>query len=118
MVTSINRAAGKRWEYELRTGLRDAGLDVEGLKLAGKNDEGDILVRFDNELVIIEAKNEARYDLARYVAEALAEADNFAAKRIHIPRSFVTGVAAIKRRGHNWKDAYILTTVREYFGLE
>jgi hypothetical protein len=35
-----NRRAGSRWQSELRNGLREAGLDVERLVLAGKEDEG------------------------------------------------------------------------------
>jgi hypothetical protein len=111
------RARGKRWETELRQGLREYGMDVESLRLAGANDEGDMVIRFPDSNVVIEAKNTASVSLSGFVGEALAEASNYSTKR-NIPRSLTTGIAIIKRRGHNWKDAYVLTTVREFFGLE
>lgn len=111
-----NRRAGARWQNELRNGLREAGFDIERLALAGKEDEGDHVVRLPSGLfVVLEAKAGAMHP-AGFVREAEVEASNFAAHRGLDPAE-VTGVAVVKRRGANWRDAYVLTTLRTYFGL-
>ncbi|GIF02246.1 hypothetical protein [Paractinoplanes rishiriensis] len=115
-----NRRAGQRWQTVLRDGLRDAGLDIERLALAGVEDEGDHVVRLPAGLpgrrfVVIEAKAGVLHP-AQFVREAQLEAGNFAYHR-GLPASTVTGIAVAKRRGANWRDAYVLTTVGDYFGL-
>lgn len=116
-----NRTAGARWQSELRDGLREAGLDVERLVLAGKEDEGDLVVRNYvggpvGTYVVIEAKA-GEMHAAEFVKEARVEAEHFAKHR-GITGVTVTGIAIVKRRGANWKDAYVLTTVRDYFELD
>lgn len=114
-----NRRAGARWESDLRNGLRhEAGLDVERLKLTGKEDEGDLVVRdYQNpgDFVVIEAKAGVMH-ATEFVREAVVEGKHFGAHR-GISPSRIKSVAIVKRRGVNWKDAYVLTTVRDYFGL-
>lgn len=116
-----NRRKGARWESTLRTSLRNSAFDAEGLKLAGKEDEGDIVVRVPQRLVlpeflIIEAKD-ARMDVNTFVAEAIAEADNYARHR-SLDRARVGAVAVVKRRGKNWKESFVLTTMNEYLRLD
>ena len=112
-----NRRAGARWQTDLRNGLRNAGLDVERLALAGREDEGDHVVRLAGGLyVVLEAKAGAMHP-AEFVREAGVEAANFATHRGLDP-ALVTGVAVVKRRGANWRDAYVLTTLRRYFVLD
>ena len=117
-----NRRAGARWQSDLRDGLRASGLDVERLVLAGAEDEGDLVIRVDPALsprrryVVIEAKAGALHP-AEFVREAGIEAAHFAYHR-GLDLTDVTGIAVIKRRGSNWRDAYVLTSLRDYFGLE
>jgi hypothetical protein len=117
-----NRRAGARWQADLRDGLRATGLDVERLVLAGAEDEGDLIVRIDptvapgRRYVVIEAKAGAMHP-AEFVRQAGVEAAHFAFHR-GLDLSDVTGIAVIKRRGSNWRDAYVLTSLRDYFGLE
>lgn len=112
-----NKAKGARWQTELREGLRNQGLDVERLVLTGKEDEGDLVVRLEGEeRVVIEAKD-AVMDVATFVREAQVEANHYAEHR-GIHRAEVKGVAVVKRRGKNWREAYVLTTLADYFGLD
>lgn len=120
-----NARKGKTWERELREGLREAGFDVELPNRAGANkDKGDLAVRLlwgghllpDWERVVIEQKNEARLNLSGNVREALKEASEYATAN-KLPRNEVLGIAVIKRRGENWRKAYVVTTVEEFFGL-
>lgn len=117
-----NRRAGARWQSDLRDGLRSSGIDVERLVLAGAEDEGDLIVRVDPALnpqrryVVIEAKAGELHP-AQFVREAGIEAAHFAYHR-GLDLTDVTGIAVIKRRGSNWRDAYVLTSLRDYFALE
>jgi hypothetical protein len=116
-----NRRAGARWQTALRDGLRDAGLDIERLALAGVEDEGDHVVRLSSGLpvrrfVVIEAKAGAMHP-AEFVRQAQLEAGHFAFHR-GLSAAEVTGIAVVKKRGANWRDAYVLTSLRDYFGLD
>ncbi|WP_394615863.1 hypothetical protein JNUCC0626_40035 [Lentzea sp. JNUCC 0626] len=113
-----NRRRGAQWQSDLRNGLRQAGLDVERLVLTGKEDEGDLVVRDylnPGEFVVIEAKAGAMH-AAEFVRQAITEGGHFAAHR-GLDRARVSSIAVVKRAGLNWKDAYVLTTVGDYFGL-
>lgn len=111
-----NKEAGARWQRDLRNGLRLAGLDVERLALSGNEDEGDHVVRVAEQFVVIEAKAGVLHP-AEFVRQAILEADNFAKHR-GLDRSLVHGICAAKKRNAGWADAYVLTTLREYFRLQ
>ncbi|KOG26833.1 hypothetical protein [Streptomyces viridochromogenes] len=112
-----NKRRGADWEIELMAGLRSAGEDVERLRLTGPEDEGDLAVREDGGLfTIIEAKN-AKFEPGPFLDEAERERINFAKHR-GIEPDRVESIAIVKRRGKNWRKAFVLTTVEAYFGLE
>lgn len=46
------RAAGKRWERDLRDCMRKAGIDIEQLRLTGTEDEGDSVVGHEPRYVV------------------------------------------------------------------
>lgn len=111
-----NKRRGADWETELRDRLREAGVDIERLRLVGKDDEGDHVVRWDGgRYLIIEAKN-AKFEPGTFVREALRERDNFARHRGLGPKD-VDVIVIVRRRGASWRQAYVLTTVEEYFDL-
>ena len=111
-----NRRAGSRWQSDLRNGLREASFDIERLALTGTEDEGDHVVRLGGKRIVIEAKAGTMHP-ADFAQQAVVEADNFAKHR-GLDRADVQGIAVVKRRGASWKQAYVLTTVAEYFGLD
>jgi len=112
-----NRRKGADWESALLAGLREEGFDVEQLHLRGVEDEGDLVVREDEGCyLVIEAKNEALKP-GPFLKEAEDEAGWFAKHR-DLPRDRVDQVVVIKRRNANWRKAYVLTTVENYFGLD
>lgn len=118
---AANRRKGARWEKDLRDGLRNSAYDTEGLKLHGKDDEGDLVVRpagsrlMVPDFIVIEAKD-AAMSVTDFINQAVLEADNFARHR-DLDRDRVTGVAVVKRRGKNWREAVVLTTLAEYMKL-
>ncbi|WP_282703772.1 hypothetical protein [Streptomyces sp. CC219B] len=112
-----NKRRGADWEIELMAGLRSVGEDVERLRLTGAEDEGDLAVREDDGLfTIIEAKN-AKFEPGPFLDEAERERLNYAKHRGIAPDR-VESIVVVKRRGKNWRKAFVLTTVEAYFGLD
>ncbi|MFE7124015.1 hypothetical protein [Streptomyces sp. NPDC057617] len=118
-VAARNRKSKRRgadWEAEIRDRLREARVDIERLRLVGKDDEGDHVVRWDDgRHLVIEAKN-AAFEPGAFIKEAVRERDNFALHRGLEPKD-VDVIVIVRRRGANWRRAYVLTTVEEYFDL-
>lgn len=113
-----NRRKGAAWETELLAGLRTAGEDAERLRLSGVEDEGDLVVReLDGLFTVIETKNAARFEPGPFLDEAERERLNFAKHR-GLPLDCVDAIVVAKRRGKNWRKAFVLTTVEAYFGLD
>ncbi|MGW5130905.1 hypothetical protein [Streptomyces sp. NPDC004135] len=112
-----NKRKGAEWETELRDGLRGDGFDIESLRLAGAEDEGDMVIREGNgTYLVIEAKN-AKFEPGVFLGEALVERENFAKHR-GLDLEDVESIVVVKRRGKGWRKAFVLTTVEDYFGLE
>ncbi|MFC4334104.1 hypothetical protein [Salininema proteolyticum] len=112
-----NRRAGADWQNKLLHELRAEGFDTERLALAGSEDEGDLIIRRPyGEWVVIEAKAGQMFP-GDFVDQTMREKNNFARHRAIDP-SVVSGVAIVKRRGRKWHQAYVLTTVEDYFGLQ
>ncbi|AFU62090.1 hypothetical protein D854_gp52 [Streptomyces phage R4] len=112
-----NKRIGAQWETDLREGLRSEGFDVESLRLAGKEDEGDMVVREgDGKYLVIEAKN-AKFEPGVFLGEAIVERENFAKHR-GLDLEDVESIVVVKRRGKGWRKAFVLTTVEDYLGLD
>ncbi|MET9861942.1 hypothetical protein ABZY93_21995 [Streptomyces smyrnaeus] len=113
-----NKRKGAEWECDLRDGLREVGEDIERLHLNGKDDEGDLVIRGKGDTVpylVIEAKN-AKFEPGVFVGEMETEVENFRKHRT-LPVGDVDGIVIVKRRGKNWRHAFVLTTVERYFDL-
>lgn len=114
-----NRRAGALWETTLLNYLRSTGHKAERLRLAGTNDEGDIVVtgNWPSRALVIEAKAEKQMNLASYVQEAESEAGNYATRR-GLPAYDVDWCAVIKRRNHPVGKAYVVMTLGHFLGLD
>jgi hypothetical protein len=115
-MSNTSAARGSAWERALLKHLRDKGYDVERLRLAGKEDEGDLSIRIGDERYIIEAKAVARLNLAGWVEEAEVEANNFAKHRPNLT-TVPTGAVVLKRRGHSTGKAYVVLEFDTYLRL-
>ena len=115
-TNTYNKRKGAKFETDLVDYLRsEHSLHAERLPKAGKDDEGDVAVRFGDCVVVIEAKNERTISLSQYVKEALLEANNYAeARKYDEP---VWGVAVIKARGKGIGKAYVVMEVDEFANL-
>lgn len=120
---TVNRyatQAGKKFEADLTTVLRGDGYDVERLRLAGVEDEGDILLRLSNDSLpprdrrfVIEAKREKGFHLGTWIKEAEVERDHYADHR-GLDRSGVGFVVVHHARGKPLSKSYVTTTLEEW----
>lgn len=121
---TVNRyatAAGRKYQRDVMKYLRDdRGFDAEQLVLSGAEDEGDILLRVadhhplvlgENRRVVLEAKREKGFHLAAWVAQAEAEAGNYAKHRAMLTPHFAVVHA---RRNHAIGKSYITTSLDEW----
>ena len=115
-----NKRAGAQWEADLIAYFRVNGDPAEGLRKAGRDDEGDIGVQPTGgtpDHLVFEAKNEKTWDIAGYVRQAETEAANYA-KRRGLDPEHVSWAAVVKRRGHGAGKAYVITTLEHYMGYD
>lgn len=107
--------AGKKFEADLMKYMRDSGFDVERLRLTGKEDEGDILLRAPDpaDRFVIEAKRTKSLDLAGWVREAETERCNY---MVHRDREiYNTGFVVVHyARGKGLGNSYVTTTLDEW----
>lgn len=118
MTATQNKRAGAAWERDFRDGMRSVGFSYEQLRMTGSFDEGDAVVMdMNNKPAYVLELKAGKMEPASFVRQAIDEKTVFCSRR-NINPAGVSGVAIIKRRGCNWKDAYVLTTVRDYFNLD
>ena len=116
-MTTRSRRVGAEWEIRLTKWFRAvAKLPAEHLRLAGRNDEGDVAVTdVDNGLIyLVEAKAEKAINLSGYMNEAQVEAVNYAKARGLDPAN-VMPMAVVKRRGYPIEKAYVVTELQDFF---
>lgn len=113
------QAAAKRrgadFEISLLGWFRDvAELPAERLRLSGKDDEGDLAVQDVGLTYVVEAKNVKTINLTDFVRQASTEASNYAAARgLDVAR--VMPLAVVKQRNKPLDQAFVVTTLREFF---
>lgn len=102
-----NKVKGARWELDLLDYFRNRNLITERLRLAGKHDEGDLMVYLNAQTVlVVEAKNEKSFKLGPWIAEAVTEAVNWGKARKATVQAIPIVVA--KRRNHSTSKAYVI----------
>lgn len=115
-----NKRKGAAWEIDKEKYWLDKGFECHRLRLSGKDDQGDLLVKVNNLLyVVFENKNEKSIDLSRYTEEALKEAMAWEAKHVHQidPAALVMGMWDVKRRMKGVGDSYVGTSSDELASL-
>ena len=95
-LSSRSKQKGTRFETEVARYL-----GVERRTLGGSRDRGDLNIPG----WVVELKNEARINLAGYMAEVEVERQN--AKATY-------GAAVVKRRGKGPAEAYVVMPLREF----
>lgn len=106
-----NKLKGDRWERAARDYCLAEGFDADRTRAGYERDHGDIHLAATpaGPQVILQAKNEARIDLASYVRDT--EAQRVAAGAEH-------GAAVVKRRGvGDPGSSYVVMTLDDYLRL-
>jgi hypothetical protein len=70
-----NKRHGAAWEIDLERYYLERGTATERLVRRGKNDEGDLVLRVNDMVVVMEAKAEKGYRLTEYSRQARREAE-------------------------------------------
>ena len=112
------QAAAKRkgagFETAVLKWLRGRGITAERLRLAGKQDEGDIVCFVSGSPYVLELKATARIDLPAFWREATAEAINYASARglNPVPPAYVI----VKRRQAGIEKSWVIQTLEQWIG--
>jgi Holliday junction resolvase len=107
-----NKAKGAAFEIDVMKWLRSMGQVADRLRLAGKDDEGDLVCVVAGQTYILELKNTARLNLPQFWREAQVEALNYAKARGigEVPLSYVI----VKRRNSGIEKAWVIQDLAQW----
>jgi hypothetical protein len=116
MMSAANKRKGSTFELSVLKWLRTKGITAERLRLAGKNDEGDIVCFVSGAPYVLELKATAKLDLPGFWREATVEAENYAkARGLKVtPPSYVI----VKRRQASIDQAWVVQTLEQWIGQQ
>lgn len=115
-----NRRKGAEWETRLLKYLRKEGFSTERLRLAGRDDEGDLAIT-DPDIpwpVVIEAKSPGAGQpirLSEWVREACEEAEHYRNARMLDDRPLP--VVVIKAPNKPVNEAYVVMRLDDFLGV-
>ena len=111
---AASKRKGATFELNVLKWLRSKGILAERLRLAGKDDEGDIVAMMPAGAAILELKATARMDLPQFWREATLEADNYAKARglNYVPPAYVV----VKRRNAGVDQAWVIQSLQSWIG--
>ena len=107
-----NKSKGAAFEIDVMKWFRSLGVLAERLRLAGKDDEGDLVVVVSGQTYVLELKNTARLDLPEFWRQAEVEALNYAKARGigEVPLHYVV----VKRRNAGIDKAWIVQPIDQW----
>ena len=110
------KARGSQFETGVLKWLRSKGVMAERLRLAGKDDEGDIICFVSGQPYVLELKATAKLDLPGFWREATTEAENYAKARniTPVPPAYVI----VKRRQASIDQAWVVQTLEQWIGQQ
>jgi Holliday junction resolvase len=111
-MTTYGKRKGSAFETGILKFLRGKGLSAERLRLAGKDDEGDIVCMVAGQPYIFELKATAKMDLPQFWREATTEAFNYAKARglDPVPPAYVI----VKRRMAGLEQAWVVQDLTQW----
>jgi Holliday junction resolvase len=107
-----NKLKGAAFEIDVMKWLRSMGQVADRLRLAGKDDEGDLVCVVAGQTYILELKNTARLNLPEFWREAEVEALNYAKARGigEVPLHYVV----VKRRNSGIDKAWVIQDLAQW----
>jgi hypothetical protein len=109
---SYNKVKGAKFEIDIMNWFRSKGVKAERLRLAGKDDEGDLVAIIGGTEYVFELKNVAKIDLPNFWRQATTEAANYSTARglAQIPPAYVI----VKRRNGSLDDAWVIQNLNQW----
>jgi len=111
-LSSYGKRKGSAFETGILKFLRLKGLMAERLRLAGKDDEGDIVCMVAGAPYIFELKATAKMDLPQFWREAVAEAANYAKARGIDPAP--PAYVIVKRRMASLDQSWVIQDLNQW----
>lgn len=106
-----NKVKGATFELDIIKWFRKIGFSAERLRLAGKDDEGDVVVIVAGQTYLFECKNTAKLELDNFWNQIEIEAKNYAkARNRKVPPHYVLWKR--KRKGIN--QTWVITTLENW----
>jgi len=107
-----NKSKGAAFEIDVMKWFRGLGVLAERLRLAGKDDEGDLVCVVSGKTYILELKNTAKLSLPEFWRQAQVEALNYAKARElgEVPLSYVV----VKRRNASIDQAWVIQDLAQW----
>lgn len=111
-MSAANKRKGSSFETGILKWLRGKGVAAERLRLAGKDDEGDIVCMVAGRPYIFELKATIKMDLPQFWREACVEAANYAKARNleAVPPAYVI----VKRRMAGLDQSWVIQDLNQW----
>jgi Holliday junction resolvase len=106
-----NKVKGAAFEIDVVKWFRDKKFKAERLRLAGKDDEGDVVVVVADQVYLFECKNTASLKLDEFWRQIELEASNYAkARQTKIPLHYVLW----KRRRKGINKTWVIQELEQW----
>jgi len=111
-VSTYARRKGSLFETGILKWLRSKGVSAERLRLAGKDDEGDVVAIVAGQPYVFELKATVKMDLPQFWREACVEAANYAKARglDTVPPAYVI----VKRRMAGLEQSWVIQDLDQW----
>jgi Holliday junction resolvase len=115
-MSAANKRKGSLFETSILKWLRSKGVSSERLRLAGKDDEGDIVAIVAGQPYIFELKATVKMDLPQFWREATTEAANYAKARglDIVPPAYVI----VKRRMAGLEQSWVIQDLEQWMRVQ
>ena len=115
-MSAANKRKGALFETGILKWFRSKGVNAERLRLAGKDDEGDVVCIVAGQPYIFELKATAKMDLPLFWREATTEAFNYAKARNldAVPPAYVI----VKRRMAGLEQSWVIQDLDQWLRVQ
>jgi Holliday junction resolvase len=115
-MSAANKRKGAAFETGILKWLRSKGVSAERLRLAGKDDEGDIVCMVAGQPYVFELKATVKMDLPQFWREATVEAANYAKARglDTVPPAYVI----VKRRMAGLEQSWVIQDLQQWLAVQ
>ena len=115
-MSAKNKAKGALFETSILKWFRSKGVSAERLRLAGKDDEGDVVCIVAGQPYVFELKATVKMDLPQFWREATTEAFNYAKARglEVVPPAYVI----VKRRMAGLEQSWVIQDLAQWLSVQ